>query len=134
MTLLHLPPQHHHMGQYSGQILSGLHGPVKECARNINGQRVVPLLELIVTPLEILSTNHFFLSEYGKQRHIERGPNGYGLDFRDYGFDGLGHEGPKDELSELGVVITLVKENGLSAQDSLFADWECGLEDVGLGD
>lgn len=56
---------------------------------------------------------------------------GDGFDVGDDVLDGFRHEGAKDELPQLGVVVALVKEDGLFAQHPLFAGGECGLEEMG---
>ena len=59
---------------------------------------------------------------------------GDGLDVGDDAFNGSGHEGSENKLPQLGMVVTLVKENCLFPQHPLFASRECRLEEMSLCD
>lgn len=62
---------------------------------------------------------------------MERGGSN-GFNVRDNVSDSFGREGTEDKLPQFGMVVSLVKEDGLFPQHTLFARWECGLEQMGF--
>lgn len=63
-----------------------------------------------------------------------QGLGGDGVDVRDDVFDGSWHEGSENKLPQLGMVVTLVKENCLFPQHPLFASRKCRLKERSLCD
>nr|GMD98381.1 hypothetical protein Iba_chr15dCG2200 [Ipomoea batatas] len=130
-------------GQDFRQLRSCFHGFVEERSRKIYRHGVVAFLENVVAPLQIFPVDNLVLSQYGKQRHIEsvdesslqgmEGVGGDGFDGGDEVFDGFRHECSEDKLPEFGMVVSLVEEDGLFPQHSLFARRKSWLEEMSLG-
>ncbi|GER30319.1 tetR family transcriptional regulator [Striga asiatica] len=122
IALLHFSPYGYNIGEHFRQLFTSLHCLVEKRARQVNRHRVVTFFDLVIALLEILPS---ILPRL-------QGAKGNGLDVRDHGFDGLGHESAQNELSELGVIIPLMEKYRLFAEHSLFASRECGLEEMGF--
>nr|GMD82034.1 hypothetical protein C4D60_Mb00t05230 [Ipomoea batatas] len=82
------------------QLLPGFHGFVEERSRDVNRHRIVAFLE---------GLNRVF---------------GDGINILDGVLDGFRHECSENQLPELQMVVSLVKENGLFPQHPLFASRE----------
>nr|GMD74371.1 hypothetical protein Iba_chr13aCG4630 [Ipomoea batatas]GMD74606.1 hypothetical protein Iba_chr13aCG6900 [Ipomoea batatas]GMD76103.1 hypothetical protein Iba_chr13bCG7120 [Ipomoea batatas] len=89
------------------QLLPGFHGFVEERSRDVNRHRIVAFLE---------GLNRVF---------------GDGINILDGVLDGFRHECSENQLPELQMVVSLVKENGLFPQHPLFASRECE-ENIGV--
>lgn len=71
VVVVQLPPGGEDFGQDLSQLLPGFHCLVKQCPWDVDGHRIVSLLQNVVTTLQILPVQYFVFPKYRKQRNIE---------------------------------------------------------------